>query len=132
MEKVLVVDDEECMRDMVGVVVSDLGYDVVKAADGQEALDRIEASDEPFALVVMDICMPRMDGVEAAHRIRRMNPSIKIVLISGNDTLPAAVDADAFLPKPFRIKELCEVIRAVHEEGQFASVRRGGAASKGA
>jgi DNA-binding NarL/FixJ family response regulator len=77
-------------------------------------------SNEPISIVILDIRMPRMDGIEASRRIKEISPSTKIVLISGNDQPPLGTVADAFLPKPFRINELCEVIKAVHGDGHFA------------
>jgi CheY-like chemotaxis protein len=120
MEKVLIVDDEEIMRDMIAMVVAEMGYEVAKAVDGLDALEQFQAQNEPFSIVVMDIRMPRLDGIAASQKMKELNPSTKVVLISGNDRVPAGSMADAFLPKPFRVNELCEVIKAVHGDGMFA------------
>ena len=119
MEKILVVDDEEIMRDMVAMVVAEMGFEVAKAVDGVDALEQFQAQNEPFCIVVMDIRMPRMDGIEATQKIKEINPTTKVVLISGNDRAPAGTMADAFLPKPFRVNELFQVINAVHGNGSF-------------
>lgn len=121
MEKVLVVDDEENMRDMVAIVVAEMGFEVAKAVDGLDALEQFQIQNDPFSIVVMDIRMPRLDGIAATQKIKEIHPSTKVVLISGNDQVPAGTMADAFLPKPFRVDELCQVVQAVHGEGRFAA-----------
>jgi CheY-like chemotaxis protein len=69
-------------------------------------------------MVVMDIAMPRMDGLEATKRIKELRPSTKVVLISGNDRPPVNSAADGFLAKPFRIDELCQAVQSVLSDNQ--------------
>jgi CheY-like chemotaxis protein len=113
MGRVLVVDDEEYMREILASVLSASGFDVIKAGDGLEALEQFQGQGEPISLVVMDIAMPRMDGLEATKRIKEIRPSTKVVLISGNDRPPANSVADGFLAKPFRIDELCAAVQSI-------------------
>jgi two-component system autoinducer 1 sensor kinase/phosphatase LuxN len=120
-DKVLVVDDEECMREMLALVLTELGFEVTKAKDGADALDQFQSPGGSVSLVIMDIRMPRLNGIEAAQRIKALSPATKIVLISGNDQPPVGKIADAFLPKPFRVNELCEVVNAVLGDGKLAA-----------
>jgi CheY-like chemotaxis protein len=113
MGRLLVVDDEEYMREIMATVLLGAGFEVIKARDGLEALEQFQGPGEPISLIIMDIAMPRMDGLEATRRIKAINPATKVVLISGNDRPPENSVADGFLPKPFRIDELCEAVQSI-------------------
>jgi len=114
MEKLLVVDDDELVRLCVTSILAAVGYDVVEAKDGLEALSVYQAFQEEVCLVIMDITMPRMDGISAAKIIKYTYPSSKVILMSGRpEPLPAEPMADAFLPKPFRSRELLEKVQQV-------------------
>ncbi|MDE3034008.1 MAG: response regulator, partial [Acidobacteriota bacterium] len=91
-----------------------------EARNGQEAVDLYEAHRGRLALVFMDLSMPHMDGNEALHAIRSLDPEARVILCSGFDrgaTRPArgATGPNAFLQKPFRIGDLCQVLREVIE-----------------
>ena len=113
---VLVAEDEDSVRGMLGVVLRAAGFDSLLCVDGRDALDRLEAGLSPD-VVLLDIRMPRLGGVELARAIRREArwDAIPIVAMSAySDQLQQQqiieAGADAFLPKPFTISDLREVL----------------------
>jgi len=108
----LVVDDEDLIRESVAEILSVLGHDIIHARDGLEALRIFKTKTSDIHLILMDIMMPRMSGIAAAKAIKQDHPSTKIVLMSGyTDEIPS--EADAFLSKPFRGKDLRDVIQKI-------------------
>lgn len=111
--KILVVDDEPAMREVIGLILDK--YNVLEASNGYEALEICER-EEPD-LVLMDIMMPRMDGIEATKKILEKNPDTKIVAITaykshkGKEMMEAG--ALEILEKPFRRKELEKTVDRV-------------------
>jgi CheY-like chemotaxis protein len=126
MFRILLIDDEEEVRNSVAKVLGRAGYKVVVAASAQEGIDFLET--EAFDILITDIIMPGIDGVQAIRQIREKNPGIKILAISGGGNfgkteykpeaitttayLQAATEAgaDALLTKPFQRKGLTDVI----------------------
>ena len=107
--RILVVDDEEEVRDILAEALEDFGYAVLTAASGEEALSML-AADGGVDMVITDVRMPGISGLELAEEIRRRWPEMKVVLISGY-FLPQAVPQH-FLKKPFHMKELASIVRA--------------------
>ncbi|HEV7735525.1 MAG TPA: UDP-3-O-acyl-N-acetylglucosamine deacetylase [Candidatus Binatia bacterium] len=112
-ETILVVDDEEKIRQTLRGVLSDEGFDVVEAANGRAALDAISAQVPRLAIV--DIWMPEMDGIELVQRMRAQAPALPIIVISGHGTIETAVKvirlgAFDFLEKPFQLDALLRVV----------------------
>jgi PAS domain S-box-containing protein len=81
---VLVADDEAPVRDVLGHMLTRLGFDVVAASDGLEALTRFRATPELFVAVLLDLSMPRCDGAETLHAIHSLRPDTPVLLISGH------------------------------------------------
>jgi CheY-like chemotaxis protein/two-component sensor histidine kinase len=115
---VLVVDDEELVRKTARRLLEHLGFAVVTAADGSEALARFDERGDGFVLGLIDLVMPGMDGVELCRRLRERDPRTRLVLSSAHD--PPEPDPDdpagqfhAFLRKPYGPRELAEVLRRV-------------------
>lgn len=109
MHRILLAEDDESMRGFLERALTRAGYDVVSFNNGVEALDRLK--EEPFALLLTDIVMPRMDGIELARRASELDPDLKIMFITGFAavTLSNASEApnDArVLSKPFHLKDL--------------------------
>jgi PAS domain S-box-containing protein len=120
-ETVLIVEDEEMLRDFAVQVLRLHGYQVLEAADGADALRLLERHPEAVDLVVTDVVMPRMSGPELAHRLTRKRPGVKVLFLSGyagpdiaQHGLPEA--GSAFLAKPFTPDALARKVREVLDE----------------
>jgi class 3 adenylate cyclase len=108
LETVLVVDDDEANRNVLGRRLAKLGYGIVEARDGVEALERLAQPDHGVDLVLLDVMMPRMDGFAVLER-RRADPAIRhipVIMISALDDVASIVrcieaGAEDYLPKPF-------------------------------
>jgi CheY-like chemotaxis protein len=103
----MVVDDDELARESVASVLEDLCDQVYQASDGVEGL-AVLADHPDISLVVTDIAMPRLDGVNFAMRARRLRPALKVLFVSGMQQPPAS---EEFLPKPFRRGALVSAVR---------------------
>jgi CheY-like chemotaxis protein len=113
----LVVDDEPTLRRLMRRSLIGMGLDVVEAANGSEALERLQTHD--IIAVVSDVRMPVMDGLELVEQLQSRAPDVPIVLVSGSEEVRTRADAQAlgafdFLAKPFDLFELgCRVLSAV-------------------
>jgi signal transduction histidine kinase/CheY-like chemotaxis protein len=128
---ILLVDDEELVRIGTGEMLSDLGYEVIEATSGAEALRQLRGSDPPD-LMITDYLMPGMNGVELIEQAKRLAPTMKVLLITGYSTI--AEGPGASLPrlgKPFRQADLAERVAKLLDSEvpanvlQFASDRHG-------
>ena len=116
MTRVLVVDDEPAVRRALERALTLDSYEVTLASDGQEALDSI-AADPPDA-VVLDIMMPRVDGLEVTRRMRKAGDRTPILILTARDAVDDRVSgldmgADDYLVKPFALRELQARLRAL-------------------
>jgi two-component system, cell cycle sensor histidine kinase and response regulator CckA len=113
---ILVVDDEPDILEATAELLHAMDFTVHQARDGQEAVDMVRARPREFALVLMDLTMPRMDGREAAHILQALDPDLKIVLCSGFNESDVAKDfpppsaLSGFLQKPFTMRALRETV----------------------
>ncbi|MFH1379194.1 MAG: response regulator [bacterium] len=117
-ETVLLVEDEPLVQSMSERVLLKSGYKVVKAQNGEDALRIISSYNEPIHMLLTDVMMPCMGGIELAKRIRTIDPQMKILYMSGYMELPAAGSSsffklNEFLQKPFSIDMLCKKVREV-------------------
>jgi PAS domain S-box-containing protein len=117
-ERLLVVDDEAVVTRVVSEQLRRLGYVVTSVNDPEEALELVAEDPEDFDLLLTDLQMPRMDGVELAARVGRLRPQLPVVLSTGNRWSVSASTARAagireIVDKPFRIEELAHVLRGV-------------------
>ena len=117
-ETILIVDDEEIIRDMLQDLLEGLGYTVLLAIDGEDALQLYARRHDDIDLVIIDMIMPKMDGKETCIEFRKIDPDVRIILSSGfsqdkviQDILSACVNG--FIQKPFTIPELSKKIREV-------------------
>ena len=111
---VLLVEDEDTVRNVTARLLMKLGYQVSSAADAQEAIAIFDDGAD-FDLVVTDIVMPGLSGIEMAEVLKKRFPTLRFLFISGYisrelDTTPQA-PPEPFLPKPFTLQELAEEVR---------------------
>lgn len=115
-ETVLLVEDEDAVRDLATQVLARLGYDVVLARNGVEALERVRTVAKPVSLVVTDVVMPRMSGPDLVRRLREVHPGVKSLFISGYSNEAMMHDGiegpgTAYLQKPFTPEDLAARVR---------------------
>ena len=89
--KILVVDDERSHRQMIEAVLSAEGYEIAKAANGRAAIDAV--ADKFYDLVIMDIRMPELGGVEALKKLKTISPGIPVIIMTAYASVGTAVDA---------------------------------------
>jgi two-component system response regulator PilR (NtrC family) len=133
MANILVVDDENSMREFLEIMLNKEGYQVATAAGGGEAIDLLKTSD--FDLVITDIRMKEIDGLEVLKKCKELHPNTIVILISAYASTSTAVEAMKwgaydYLPKPFKVREIKAVIRdaletAEAQESQEMEVRDG-------
>jgi CheY-like chemotaxis protein len=120
-ETLLVVDDDEGVRNLAKRILASSGYRVLTAGTGDEALALCAGHDGPIALVLSDVVMPKMSGPELAHELARLRPAAKVVFMSGyaGDAVQHRGLPDAgshFIDKPFTALALTQKIRLVLDE----------------
>jgi CheY-like chemotaxis protein len=118
--RVLVADDEDQLRSITRRILQHAGFVVASAADGEEALDLIRAREGSFDVVLSDILMPNMDGIELAVRAQSEFPGIHFVFMTGvsdisKDQERAADICDAIISKPFDVSALVDTLRSAVE-----------------
>ena len=115
-ERILIADDEELVRIVMRAILNYRGYQIVEALDGEDAVEKYLQSSKPFDLVLMDLHMPRLNGLDALARIRKHNPKVKAVMLSGGfqekDTERSIeIEGVKFLQKPFENQDLVCLVR---------------------
>lgn len=114
--RILVVDDEAPLRQLVRIYLTDAGHEVLEAADGTACLQTVEQ--EICHLVILDVMMPGIDGIETCRRIRRQNRDIPILILTARDAVEHKVQglmagADDYLVKPFDGRELAARVESL-------------------
>ena len=110
-ERLLLIDDDELVRRAVGRVLQNAGYEVHAHATGPDGLEVL--AEQPIQLLITDVRMPSMDGVELAARARALQPDLRIVFMSGYAEDMLSDEIHEFVPKPFMPDQLLAVIRRV-------------------
>lgn len=115
-KRILIVDDNPNMASLLGEMLEIFEYDSIRAADGIEALEKME--NEELSLVITDMRMPKMSGLDLLQKIKRERPELPVVVISGY-----AIDddgsnllttlADGFLNKPFKMSDIEQLLEQV-------------------
>lgn len=134
---VLVIDDDELVRETLRTALEGAGYRVVMAPEGEEGVALFHTA--PTDVVLCDIFMPGMEGIETIRMLRRWNPEVKIVAISGGGKrgelayldIAQKLGADRALAKPFAVSEMLATIRELVPAGNPARRSGRGAGSAG-
>lgn len=118
---VLLVEDDAAVRNLTHMMLERLGYDVLAAEDGAQALGRFEACADPIRLVISDLEMPGSSGWEVLAAIRQRRPEIPLVLTSGYNELPGGLQwrdgrPPVVLKKPYTLDTVGRVLEAALEE----------------
>jgi PAS domain S-box-containing protein len=111
-ERILLVEDEDPLREATARLLRARGYDVLTAGDGIEALDVMDREDRPMDLVVTDVAMPRLRGDELAERLAVIAPEVPVLFVSGYDS-GEAPQVGRLLPKPVAEQDLLRAVREV-------------------
>jgi two-component system phosphate regulon response regulator PhoB len=127
---IFVVEDEEVIRDMIVLALEEEGYEVVTASDGRTALDYLQtadptATDRPFDLVVLDLMLPQVNGLDICRLLRYQGNIVPILVLSAKASetdrvLGLEVGADDYLTKPFSMRELVARCRALIRRQSFS------------
>lgn len=114
-ETLLVVEDEHAIRQLAVTVLTELGYTVLEAADGQAALEVAQAHQGPIDALITDIVLPKLNGREVARALRKARPALKVLFVSGYPVDPLAPGdiQEAVLPKPYTPSVLARHLRAL-------------------
>ncbi len=124
MAKILIVDDDQDLRENLSEVLSEAGFELVAVADGEQALACLDADD--FDLLLIDSVMPGVGGMEVLTQAKRNYPKIKIIMLTAFSTVDGAVEAmrngaDDYISKPFKIADLLVAVRRALEEAKFVA-----------
>jgi len=122
-ETILVVDDEEMIKELARDILARYGYTVLTAGGGEEAVEIYRQNKKEIAVVVLDIVMPDVSGREVFRRIRDIDPAAKVIVSSGYNQERDATDilmegAITFVQKPYRLASLVGTVGEVIEKGR--------------
>ncbi len=117
-ETVLLVDDDDVVRDLGATLLVDFGYKVIAASNGKEALEIYHREGERISLIILDLIMPEMDGMKCLAEVLRVNPKAKVIIASGysesgSGSGAMARGAKGYVPKPYNIRQLLNAIREI-------------------
>jgi len=111
--RVLVADDEASIRELLGKTLALAEYHVDAVADGRSAIERLRA--DPYDLLIADLRMPGVDGLQLIREARRLSPVLKVIIITGYSSESAAIEAvnlgvNGYLTKPFRVAQVLSAV----------------------
>jgi two-component system response regulator PilR (NtrC family) len=121
--RVLIVDDEEVLRDVLDAVLRREGFDVLLAASGEEALAKLD--DEEIDLVILDIMLPGISGIDTLRSIRVSNPHLPVIIITAFSSIDGAIEAMKhgafhYIPKPFKNEEVVLTVNKALEQRRLS------------
>ena len=125
-QRILIVDDEKNIRLTMKQTLQTLGYEISTAVDGQDALKKLAVQE--FDLLLLDLRMPGLDGVEVLRRVVRLRPDIRVIIVSAHGTVENAVEviklgAVDFIQKPFSPQELRQIVAEVLDRDQLEAAQ---------
>jgi CheY-like chemotaxis protein len=117
-ELILLVDDEPMIRNMTRDVLESLGYQVIEAENGEEAIDQFRENRDRINLVLSDLVMPKMGGLDAARWMRGLKPGVPVIFMTGYDKEHALASGDSLdnsliIAKPFSLEELSQYVHSL-------------------
>ena len=121
--RILIVEDEKSMREVLKILLEEEGYDTTSAADGLQAIEKIQQ--DIFDLVITDIKMPRADGFEVLRKVREISPSSIVIMITAFGTTESTIEAMKlgaydYIHKPFKIDEIRLIINKAFEKKRMS------------
>lgn len=120
-ETLLVVDDENQLRDMLHAILTRCGYKVLLAEDGQDAIEKFKLHKDSIKLIIMDIVMPRKDGISTYKSIKEIDPKASMLLMSGYIPIHFNKSEEfTYLQKPFKPFEIIQKVRLLLDENNRA------------
>ncbi|MGN6182682.1 MAG: sigma-54-dependent transcriptional regulator [Thermoanaerobaculia bacterium] len=122
--RILIVDDEEVLRDVLEVVLRREGFDVVCAASGEESLNILDSTEE-VDLVILDVMLPGISGIDTLRAIRIANPNLPVIVITASSSIDGAIEAMKqgafhYIPKPFKNEEVVITVNKALEQRRLA------------
>lgn len=134
MKRILVVEDEDVIRDFEVINLKRSGYEVVDVSCGEDAMEVFERNPNFFDVVLLDVMMPGIDGFEVCRRIRERNPSVGIIMLTAKGQEMDKVNglmigADDYVTKPFSPSELVARVDAIHRRVTMATEKQQAPAS---
>ena len=109
-ETILLIDDDEAVRNGASTYLSGLGYRVLVAEDGKQGLETHEQNADQIDLVLLDLSMPNMSGREVLRELRQLNPEVKVIIFTGYPVYAEELEEPVLL-KPIRTQEVAGKIR---------------------
>ncbi|GAB4405557.1 MAG: hypothetical protein OHK0032_00070 [Thermodesulfovibrionales bacterium] len=120
---ILIVDDEDDIRGLLRDTLNGLGYETIEASNGEEAVEIYRGQRERIDLIILDLVMPKMSGDEAFHRIKMIDPAVKVLVSSGYGMgeqmrkMIGDAGIEGFVQKPYDINEIAETVKNVLSKG---------------
>ena len=133
-ERALIIEDDDDIADVVSLHLKDLGLTAERAADGRTGLQK--ALENTYALIILDLMLPKMDGLAVCTRIREKNPATPILMLTAKSeeidrVLGLEIGADEYVTKPFSVRELVARIKALLRRVQADKDAAAGSSVKG-
>ncbi|HYR27696.1 MAG TPA: response regulator, partial [Thermoanaerobaculia bacterium] len=123
--RILIVDDEEVLRDVLEVVLRREGFDIVAAASGEEALSILDSTEE-VDLMVLDVMLPGISGIDTLRAVRISNPTLPVIVITAFSSIDGAIEAMKhgafhYIPKPFKNEEVVMTVNKALEQRRLST-----------